>query len=83
MNIIQIFCYLASGVRTLIQHGDVILGCFLIYKIFETQDLSSKLFFYKIKINWGVSSFSISIGPSGVRALPLAAGTNEGGHYFR
>ena len=22
-------------------------------------------------------------GPSGVRALPLAAGTNEGGHYFR
>ena len=22
------------------------------------------------------------IGPSGVRALPLAAGTNEGGHYF-
>ena len=24
-----------------------------------------------------------SFGPSGVRALPLAAGTNEGGHYFR
>ena len=23
------------------------------------------------------------IGPSGVRALPLAAGRNEGGHYFR
>ena len=23
------------------------------------------------------------IGQSGVRALPLAAGTNEGGHYFR
>ena len=22
-------------------------------------------------------------GTSGVRALPLAAGTNEGGHYFR
>ena len=22
------------------------------------------------------------IGPSGVRALPVAAGTNEGGHYF-
>ena len=22
------------------------------------------------------------IGPSEVRALPLAAGTNEGGHYF-
>ena len=22
-------------------------------------------------------------GPSGVRALPLAAGINEGGHYFR
>ena len=23
------------------------------------------------------------IGSSGVRALPLAAGRNEGGHYFR
>ena len=23
------------------------------------------------------------IGPSGVRALPLAAGRNKGGHYFR
>ena len=23
------------------------------------------------------------IGPSGVRALPLAAGINVGGHYFR
>ena len=41
------------------------------------------------------SSFEVSIllsvalgtqplfGPSGVRALPLAAGINEGGHYFR
>ena len=25
----------------------------------------------------------IQIGLSGVRALPLAAGINEGGHYFR
>ena len=24
-----------------------------------------------------------NIGPSRVRALPLAAGINEGGHYFR
>ena len=24
-----------------------------------------------------------NIGPNGVRALPLAAGINEGGHYFR
>ena len=24
-----------------------------------------------------------TIGPSRVRALPLAAGINEGGHYFR
>ena len=24
-----------------------------------------------------------SFGPSGLRALPLAAGINEGGHYFR
>ena len=27
--------------------------------------------------------YSSLIGPSGVRALPLAAGRNEGGHYFR
>ena len=27
--------------------------------------------------------FFFYFGPSGVRALPLAAGTNEGGHYFR
>jgi hypothetical protein len=25
----------------------------------------------------------LGIGPSGVHALPLAAGINEGGHYFR
>jgi hypothetical protein len=25
---------------------------------------------------------SVGIGPSGVRALPLAAGRSEGGHYF-
>ena len=25
----------------------------------------------------------MTIGPSGVRALPLAAGRNVGGHYFR
>ena len=25
---------------------------------------------------------STNVGPSGVRALPLAAGINEGGHYF-
>ena len=28
------------------------------------------------------SVFDAYDGPSGVRALPLAAGTNEGGHYF-
>jgi hypothetical protein len=26
--------------------------------------------------------YTQSIGPSGVRALPLAADINEGGHYF-
>ena len=29
------------------------------------------------------ATFHTHIGPRGVRALPLAAGTNEGGHYFR
>ena len=28
------------------------------------------------------STQKVSIGPSGVRALPLAAGINEDGHYF-
>ena len=34
---------------------------------------------------WNTSRYKLGIiiGPSGVRALPLAAGTNEGGHYFR
>jgi hypothetical protein len=27
--------------------------------------------------------FFLTFGPSGVHALPLAAGINEGGHYFR
>ena len=31
----------------------------------------------------GESKFGLRIGPSGVRALPLAAGINEAGHYFR
>jgi hypothetical protein len=30
----------------------------------------------------GPPSALVEIGPSGVRALPLAAGINEGGHYF-
>ena len=30
-----------------------------------------------------VSHYFRYFGPSGVRALPLAAGRNEGGHYFR
>ena len=30
-----------------------------------------------------VKALIFSFGPSGVRVLPLAAGINEGGHYFR
>ena len=30
-----------------------------------------------------VMHLSDIVGPSGVHALPLAAGRNEGGHYFR
>ena len=30
----------------------------------------------------GVSGIRYIFGPSGVRALPLAAGINVGGHYF-
>ena len=28
-------------------------------------------------------NIATNVGPSGVRALPLAAGRNEGGQYFR
>ena len=40
-----------------------------------------------ILVDWFVFHFCLIrfpfiFGPSGVRALPLAAGTNEGGHYF-
>jgi hypothetical protein len=37
----------------------------------------SDIFFYKVHM------VSARIGPSGVRRLPLAAGINEGGPYFR
>ena len=30
-----------------------------------------------------VATKNMVIGPSGVRALPLAAGIHKGGHYFR
>ena len=33
---------------------------------------------------WGwIDYINNYVGPSGVHALPLAAGRNEGGHYFR
>ena len=38
-------------------------------------------FYISIRIKDTILSFMF-IGPSGVRALPLAAGINEGGHYF-
>jgi hypothetical protein len=31
---------------------------------------------------WNYPKSNMSFGPSVVRALPLAAGINEGGHYF-
>jgi hypothetical protein len=33
-------------------------------------------------INIYIGIFAHIFGPSGVRALPLAAGINEGGHYY-
>ena len=35
------------------------------------------------KLEHKVYNSVLYFGPSGVRALPLAAGINEGGHYFR
>jgi hypothetical protein len=57
------------------------------YNIFKKLTLT--VYFYKfIFLDQGFSgeikTGSITnFGPSGVRALPLAAGINEGGHYFR
>ena len=36
-----------------------------------------------VHIRTAIRGLSISIDPSRVRALPLAAGINVGGHYFR
>ena len=36
----------------------------------------------KLSTQYGDCLALISFGPSGVRALPVAAGTNEVGHYF-
>ena len=37
---------------------------------------------YNARRGVGVGLSACTIGPSGVRALPLAAGINVGGHYF-
>ena len=37
---------------------------------------------YPAKLAFNIGFKETNIGPSGVRALPLAAGINEGGHYF-
>ena len=42
-------------------------------------NLGKQELYFKIPKSWYITTF----GPSGVRALPLAAGINEGGHYFR
>jgi hypothetical protein len=34
-----------------------------------------------VKMKRHINFCTLIIGPSGVRALPLAAGINEGGHY--
>ena len=36
-----------------------------------------------MRVTSGATKVGNNVGPSGVRALPLAAGRNEGGHYFR
>ena len=43
-------------------------------------------FFYNLPLHFEFairSDVGGNVGPSGVRALPLAAGINKGGHYFR
>ena len=57
----------------------------------ETVKIYSHIFFTKfwvraecVRCPWLQAETKVAtIGPSGVRALPLAAGRNEGGHYFR
>ena len=53
----------------------------------STKGENTLVFFAKdqvcISIHIHVSSLIWIIGPSGVRALPSAAGINVGGHYFR
>jgi hypothetical protein len=37
----------------------------------------------KTLVSISLVEFITNFGPSGVRALPLAAGRNEGGHYYQ
>ena len=50
-------------------------------KFYKQEDFFADENFFKGNIRNNI--FFSKIGLSGVRALPLAAGTNEGGHYFR
>ena len=51
-------------------------------KKYQTFSFAGILTFNISKSLW-TSTSGKEIGPSGVRALPLAAGINEGGHCFR
>ena len=52
--------------------------------IFKKQIKQAGAELCQAQFNLGLAKTAIpDVGPSGVRALPLAAVTNEGGHYFR
>ena len=55
------------------------------FKLCEIKSKSSLFadFLQFLWKSWRRKNCAGPVGPSGLRALPVAAGTNEGGHYFR
>ena len=53
-------------------------------RLIEQSILNRLEFLHSVPTHMRVPFLKMSIfGPIGVHALPLAAGINEGGHYFR
>ena len=56
-------------------------GCFLIASVYRKLFSHFQDIYITVLAMCHTNMISVSIGPSGVRALPLAAGINVGGHY--
>ena len=84
-NVERVLKYL-TGTKMVIQHERVekvtnMLGTLLIKKEVEEFMAEADLVCYMFKYLSIFCDKRVHFGPSGVRALPLAAGINVGGHH--